>query len=122
TTASRWTSNGPSTRTCPRAGTSSSCRRAPKPCGAPGPRRRWPRPADPPWTTSSPGCSPASASADSLHPRLCNGAHMDARTEVKPIDDLRSYIAALETRGQLHRVRAEVDWKYELCHISKVNE
>ena len=47
---------------------------------------------------------------------------MDARTEVKPIDDLRSYIAALETRGQLHRVRAEVDWKYELCHISKVNE
>jgi 3-polyprenyl-4-hydroxybenzoate decarboxylase len=39
---------------------------------------------------------------------------MDARTEVKPIDDLRSYIAALEAHGQLHRVKAEVDWKFEL--------
>ena len=44
------------------------------------------------------------------------------RNEVRPIDDLRSYIAALEAHGQLHRVKAEVDWKYELCHVSKVNE
>ena len=27
---------------------------------------------------------------------------MNARTEVRPIDDLRSYIAALEAHGQLH--------------------
>ena len=47
---------------------------------------------------------------------------MNARTEVGLIDDLRSYIAALEANGQLHRVKAEVDWKYELCHVSKVNE
>ena len=44
------------------------------------------------------------------------------RNEVRPIDDLRSYITALEAHGQLHRVKAEVDWKYELCHVSKVNE
>jgi phenylphosphate carboxylase beta subunit len=47
---------------------------------------------------------------------------MDARTEVKTINDLRSYIAALEANGQLHRVKTEVDWKFELCHVSKVNE
>ena len=47
---------------------------------------------------------------------------MNARTEVRPIDDLRSYIAALEAHGQLHRVKTEVDWKFELCHVSKVNE
>ena len=47
---------------------------------------------------------------------------MNVRTEVRPIDDLRSYIAALEAHGELHRVKAEVDWKFELCHISKVNE
>ncbi|MCL4775414.1 MAG: UbiD family decarboxylase, partial [Burkholderiaceae bacterium] len=47
---------------------------------------------------------------------------MNARTEVGLIDDLRSYIAALEANGQLHRVKAEVDWKFELCHVSKVNE
>ncbi len=38
------------------------------------------------------------------------------------IDDLRSYIRALEAAGELHHVKAAVDWKYELCHISKVNE
>ena len=38
------------------------------------------------------------------------------------IDDLRSYIKALDDEGELHRVKAEVDWKYELCHVSKVNE
>ena len=47
---------------------------------------------------------------------------MNARTEIGLIDDLRSYIAALEDRGQLQRIKAEVDWKYELCHVSKVNE
>ena len=47
---------------------------------------------------------------------------MNVRTEVRPIDDLRSYIAAVEANGQLHRVKTEVDWKFELCHISKVNE
>jgi len=38
------------------------------------------------------------------------------------IDDLRSYIAALEEAGELHRVKAEVDWNLELCHVSKINE
>ena len=47
---------------------------------------------------------------------------MNARSEVRPIDDLRSYIDALEAHGQLHRVKTEVDWKFELCHVSKVNE
>ena len=46
---------------------------------------------------------------------------MNARTEVRPIDDMRSYIAACEAHGMLHRVRTEVDWKWELCHVSKVN-
>ncbi|MCC7411766.1 MAG: phenylphosphate carboxylase subunit beta [Gammaproteobacteria bacterium] len=45
-------------------------------------------------------------------------------TTSKPevIDDLRSYIAALERHGELHRVTTEVDWNLELCHVSKVNE
>src|ERR1035437_9399673 len=47
---------------------------------------------------------------------------MNPRTEVKPIDDIRSYIAALEANGELHRVKTEVDWKFELCHVSNVNE
>jgi len=38
------------------------------------------------------------------------------------IDDLRSYIAACEEHGVLHRVKTEVDWNLELCHVSKVNE
>ena len=38
------------------------------------------------------------------------------------IDDLRSYIQALDEQGELHRVGAEVDWNLEVCHISKVNE
>ena len=40
----------------------------------------------------------------------------------KRIDDIRSYIAALDANGELHRVKTEVDWKFELCHVSKVNE
>ncbi len=47
---------------------------------------------------------------------------MNAPAKVTLIDDLRSYIAALEANGELQRVKAEVDWKFELCHISKVNE
>ena len=47
---------------------------------------------------------------------------MNARTEVRPIDDLRSYIAALEANGQLHRIKSEVDWKFELSHVANVNE
>lgn len=38
------------------------------------------------------------------------------------IDDLRSYITACEKAGELHRIKAEVDWNLELCHVSKVNE
>ncbi len=38
------------------------------------------------------------------------------------INDLRTFIAALEKEGELHRVKAKVDWKFELCHVSKVNE
>lgn len=38
------------------------------------------------------------------------------------INCLQSYISALEEAGELHRVSAEVDSKFELCHISKVNE
>lgn len=47
---------------------------------------------------------------------------MNATTQASPIDDLRRYIAALEAHGELHRIGTEVDWKFELCHISKVNE
>src|SRR5690606_11429754 len=65
---------------------------------------------------------PAAGQESELTSRSNNGADMNARTEVGLIDDLRSYIAALEANGQLHRVKAEVDWKYELCHVSKVNE
>jgi len=38
------------------------------------------------------------------------------------IDDLRSFISALEENGELHRIDAEVDWNFEACHVSKVNE
>jgi len=47
---------------------------------------------------------------------------MKADMKVAPIDDIRSYIDALDAHGELHRVKAEVDWKFELCHVSKVNE
>jgi phenylphosphate carboxylase beta subunit len=46
----------------------------------------------------------------------------DERQESRPIDDLRGYIAACERAGMLHRVKTSVDWKWELCHVSKVNE
>ncbi len=38
------------------------------------------------------------------------------------IDDLRDFIAALDDAGELHRVKTEVDWNLELCHVSKINE
>ena len=38
------------------------------------------------------------------------------------IQDLRDFIGACEQHGQLHRVKTEVDWNLELCHVSKVNE
>ncbi|MFZ1882391.1 MAG: phenylphosphate carboxylase subunit beta [Rhodoplanes sp.] len=38
------------------------------------------------------------------------------------INDLRDYISACDQHGQLHRVDAEVDWMFELAHVSKVNE
>jgi 4-hydroxy-3-polyprenylbenzoate decarboxylase len=38
------------------------------------------------------------------------------------IQDLRDFIGVCEQHGQLHRVKTEVDWNLELCHVSKVNE
>jgi phenylphosphate carboxylase beta subunit len=38
------------------------------------------------------------------------------------IQDLRDFIAVCEQHGMLHRVKTEVDWNLELCHVSKVNE
>ncbi len=36
--------------------------------------------------------------------------------------DLRDFIARCEEEGQLHRIKAEVDWDLELSHIAKLNE
>ena len=36
--------------------------------------------------------------------------------------DLRDYIARCEQEGELHRIKAEVDWNLELSHIAKLNE
>ena len=36
--------------------------------------------------------------------------------------DLRDYIATCEEKGELHRIKAEVDWDLELSHIAKLNE
>jgi phenylphosphate carboxylase beta subunit len=36
--------------------------------------------------------------------------------------DVRDYIAKCEQEGQLHRIKAEVDWDLELSHIAKLNE
>jgi phenylphosphate carboxylase beta subunit len=36
--------------------------------------------------------------------------------------DLRDFIAICEQEGQLHRIKAEVDWDLELSHIAKLNE
>jgi 4-hydroxy-3-polyprenylbenzoate decarboxylase len=36
--------------------------------------------------------------------------------------DLRDFIVKCEQEGQLHRIKAEVDWDLELSHIAKLNE
>ena len=36
--------------------------------------------------------------------------------------DLRDFIAKCEEEGELHRIKAEVDWNLELSHIAKLNE
>jgi len=36
--------------------------------------------------------------------------------------DVRDYIAKCEQEGELHRIKAEVDWDLELSHIAKLNE
>jgi phenylphosphate carboxylase beta subunit len=36
--------------------------------------------------------------------------------------DLRDFIKICEEEGQLHRIKAEVDWDLELSHIAKLNE
>ncbi|MBW2344948.1 MAG: phenylphosphate carboxylase subunit beta [Deltaproteobacteria bacterium] len=36
--------------------------------------------------------------------------------------DLRDFIAICEKEGELHRIKAEVDWDLELSHIAKLNE
>ena len=36
--------------------------------------------------------------------------------------DLRAFINRLDESGELHRIKAEVDWNLELSHIAKINE
>jgi phenylphosphate carboxylase beta subunit len=36
--------------------------------------------------------------------------------------DVRDYITKCEQEGELHRIKAEVDWNLELSHIAKLNE
>ncbi len=42
--------------------------------------------------------------------------------EAVEINDLRSFIALCENKGELKRVKAEVDWNLELSHVAKLNE
>lgn len=42
-----------------------------------------------------------------------------ATEEVLP--DLRSWLAVLESHGELRRIRAEVDWNQEIGAITRVN-
>jgi phenylphosphate carboxylase beta subunit len=35
---------------------------------------------------------------------------------------MRDFIAVCEKEGQIHRIKAEVDWNLELSHIAKLNE
>ena len=39
-----------------------------------------------------------------------------------PYRDLREFIEKLWVEGELHRIKAEVDWNLELAHIAKLNE
>ena len=36
--------------------------------------------------------------------------------------ELRDFINKCEEEGELHRIKAEVDWNLELSHIAKLNE
>ncbi|MBN1103952.1 MAG: phenylphosphate carboxylase subunit beta [Deltaproteobacteria bacterium] len=38
------------------------------------------------------------------------------------INDLRGFIEACEKKGELKRIKAEVDWDLELSHVCKLNE
>ncbi|MCL5962715.1 MAG: UbiD family decarboxylase, partial [Chloroflexi bacterium] len=38
------------------------------------------------------------------------------------VNDLRDFMALLDQEGDLRRVKAEVDWDLELCHVAKRNE
>lgn len=38
------------------------------------------------------------------------------------INDLRDFIKECEKRGELKRIKAEVDWDLELSHVCKLNE
>jgi UbiD family decarboxylase len=35
---------------------------------------------------------------------------------------MRDFIEKAEELGQLHRIKAQVDWNLELSHIAKLNE
>jgi len=39
-----------------------------------------------------------------------------------PFNDLRDFINCLDEKGQLKRVKKQVDWNLELSHIAKINE
>ena len=39
-----------------------------------------------------------------------------------PYKDFREFIETLEAKGQLKRVKKEVDWNLELSHVAKINE
>ncbi len=39
-----------------------------------------------------------------------------------PFQDLREFLARLETEDHLRRIRKEVNWNLELAHIAKINE
>ncbi len=52
-------------------------------------------------------------------PPAAGSARRDAREALVVYDDLRSFLDALETRGLLRRVRAEVDWNLEIGTIQR---
>jgi phenylphosphate carboxylase beta subunit len=38
------------------------------------------------------------------------------------LKDIRDWIAACEKEGEIHRIKAEVDWNLEMLHIARLNE
>ena len=46
----------------------------------------------------------------------------DLRGGYEGMKDLRDFIATCEKEGELHRIKAEVDWDLELSHICKAVE